>query len=228
MKKNSAENTGPGRPRYQMKYPTTKRWTFQDLEETNKVDLETGKGPNCTKLTLTKNMDRDLWIREVLKNGKRGKIIRSNPKSVAVRLTDIFAEPTSKDGLGRKGYVYSLRAKLDGKVGQPVKGQPAKGQPVKTRKARTPKTTGLSDATKQYEEIKAILATPTPAPAPETPAPVAETPAAVTVPAVTVTPAPEPAPAPVAETPAPAPETSTAPVAQESANAETATPVANS
>ncbi len=225
MKKNT-ESNGPGRPRYQMKYPTTKQWTFQDLMEANDVSLRTGKGPNCTKLTLTKNMDRDLFIREEGKNGKRGKILRTNPKSVVVRLTDVFAEPSSKDGLGRKGYLYCLRAKFDGRTTRTTK--PAKAVRA-TRKTRTPRATAAVSQTPvadALDKIHAALAAPTPV--------VNVTPAAV--PVVTVTPAPAPTPAPtpapvvatVAATPAPASETSTSPVTQESANAETPTPVVNS
>ncbi len=221
MNKNT-QNKGPGRPRYQMKYPTTKEWTFQDLMEVNGVSLKNGKGPNCTKLTLTKNMDRDLFIRAKGRKGKKGKIIRPNPNSVAVRLADTFAEPNSKDGLGRKGFLYSLRAKLNGRPAKATK--PAVATKA-TRKTRTPKTADVSPATKNYEEIKAILAS-TPTPAPVAPAPAAP----VIVPAVSVTPAPEPvaapAPAPVAETPAPAPETSNAPASVATTPVET--PVVNS
>lgn len=181
MKRNSTPQ-GPGRPKYQPVFPTRKEWDFLNFLDANGVNPKTGKGKNCTKLTLTKFLDRDLWIRAESRGKKKGKILRANPKSIVVRLANTFSEPESKSGMGRKGFVYSLRAKLTGKPAKAPKTAKVEKTP---RKTRTPKTADLSSATKQYEELKAILATPTPA--------------------VTVTPAPAPE-AVAPETAAPAPE----------------------
>jgi hypothetical protein len=203
MKKNSRKQTnatkhdGPGRPKYTPCFPRSKEWTFTDFMEVNGINTnsnskEFGKGPNCTMLTLRKFMARDA---------------KRMGKSLIFKVKDVTSEPNSKDGLGRRAYLYSLRANANVKRGS---ASPKVSTPRKAKAATAAAApSDVSDSTKRYEEIKAILATPTPAPA------------AVTVPAVTIAPpAPEaaPAPAPVAETPAP--------VAQESANAETATPVA--
>ena len=196
--------TGPGRPKYQPTFPTRKEWTFLDLMDANNVNPNTGKGKNCTKLTLTKFLDRDLWIRAERRGKKKGKILRANAHSLVVRLEGVFAEPDSKSGLGRKGFVYSLRAKLNGKATKPAKVAKAPKAEAKTRKPRKAKDE-LSQATQTYEDIKAVLATPTPA--------------------VVVTPAPEPTPAPAtpvaSETPAPAPEAVAAETAAVAAEATT-------
>ncbi len=212
MKKNSKKNTavkhdGPGRPKYTPLFPRSKEWTFTDFMEVNGINTNSnskdfGKGPNCTMLTLRKFMARDA---------------KRMGKSLIFKVKDVTSEPNSKSGLGRRAYLYSLRANANVKRGTaPVKA----ATPRKAKAAASEvEANGLSASTNRYEEIKNILAAPAPAVAPE-----AAQPETVTVPAVTITPeaapAPAPAPAPVAETPAPAP------VAQESANAETATPVA--
>ena len=164
------------------------------------------------------------------KEGKRliaANRTKANPQSNIVILGGVTSEPNSEKGLGRRAYVYSLR------VNAPVNADVASSTPRKARKVRKSRTatvTAPSDVsveTKRYEELKAILATPS-APLPvEKPA---EQPVTVTVPAVTITLTPEAAPVPVIPAdpaPAPAPEAAPVvlPVAQESANAEAATPV---
>ena len=220
MRKNSKKQTRtvthdhPGRPKYDLKWPTREEWTFQDLLETNGVETNPdsknyGKGEKCSLLTVRKNLKRDMYIL----NPKTGKVKRVNPRSKAVLVKGVTAEPNSTTGLGRRAKVYCLRVNK-GSVSKPAPKAVKAVAPKAPRKARTVKTPGdaTSAATKTYEAIKDILAQPTPAPAsvPAASAPVAEpVPAAVTVPAVTI--APDPAPAPVAP---------------ESANAEAATPVA--
>ena len=223
MKKNSKatkaiQHDHPGRPRYKMDFPKSAEWTFTQLMEANGVDTrqklsngrandDFGKGPNCTMLTLRKNMEADMYLH------KQGKPLiskwrtRVNARSQVVLIDGVTAEPDSASGLGRRALLYRLRsvpAKVHAKPVKTVKAPKVKA----TRKPRTPKTDkgGLSEGTKTYEAIKDILATPTPAvtiaPVPATPAPVIPTAPVETVPA----PAPE-APAAAVETPAPvAPE----------------------
>jgi hypothetical protein len=209
----NTEKKGPGRPKYQPKFPRKLEWTFQDFMETNSVEinpdsarygkstLPKGEKNRCTKLTLIKYLDADLFIREEAKKGKRGEIVKANSKSLVVRLTDIFAG----NELGRKGFMYCLRDRLNERkpVTPPAEAQKAIKRAKANRKPRAKSTqTDLSPATKQYEEIKTILSTPTPAPE------VAPTVTPVSVPVATA-PAPEsvvvptPTPAPVAETPTP-------------------------
>lgn len=153
MKKSTNDtNRGPGRPKYQPKFPRTDRWTFDDFEAANGVNPKTGKGENCTRLTLNKYLRRNLNI--LSEDGKT--VLRSNPKSDVVRLKDVLADPNSKKGLGRRQYVYTLRSKLAGR--------PARKN-HKVHKT-TDVTVDLSQATKDYEAAKAALLTPDPVPAP--------------------------------------------------------------
>lgn len=150
-------NRGPGRPAYEVKWPTS-RFTMADLMERNGVNLKTGKGKFCTKLTLVKALARDL--------AKRG-------HSFIVKL-DETREPNSKSGLGRKTFVYLRRSKLD-TLKTARKSTATVNVGTKAPKVRTPKVTST---TADYEAQKAALLAPTPAVtiAPEpAPAPVAET-----------------------------------------------------
>lgn len=198
MKKNSRKSKnvtaarkhdGPGRPKYEPVFPRTKEWSFTDFMEVNGININSnskdfGKGPNCTMLTLRKFMARDA---------------KKMGHSLIVKIKGVTSEPNSKDGLGRRAYLYSLRAKANVKRASAPKSEaPAAADVV------TPHD-DVSDATKRYEELKSILAVPTPAPA------------AVVIPAVTITPeatpAPAPAPDPVVEAPA-APVAETTPAAE--------------
>ena len=202
-------------------------WMEANGINTNPDSKDFGKGSDCTMLTLRKYMERTMYFH---KEGKRliaANRTKANPQSNIVILGGVTSEPNSEKGLGRRAYVYSLR------VNAPVNADVASSTPRKARKVRKSRTatvTAPSDVsveTKRYEELKAILATPS-APLPvEKPA---EQPVTVTVPAVTITLTPEAAPVPVIPAdpaPAPAPEAAPVvlPVAQESANAEAATPV---
>jgi hypothetical protein len=196
--------------------------TVNDIN-TNPDSKDFGKGPNCTMLTLRKYMERDMYFHKEGKRPIAANRTKANPRSNIVILRGVTSEPNSENGLGRRAYVYSLRANAPAKTA--VKAA-APSTPRKARKAKTATVTapsGVSDATQKYEELKAILA------APSTPVPVekpAEQPATVTVPAVTITPEATPAPVtPVAPAPAPEAAPVVPPVAQESANAEQATPV---
>ena len=141
--KNANENRGPGRPAYVPKVPGRK-FTFTDLMELNGVNPKTGKGPNCSKLTLDKFLKRDRALKG---------------KSLIVKL-DETREPNSKSGLGRKTYVYLRRDKLDtlktAKVAKTKVSVNVGTAATKPRKART-----VSKSTADYEAQKAALLAPT-------------------------------------------------------------------
>ncbi len=153
----------PGRPRYVPKIPRGK-FTFSDLEVENGVDPKTGKGENCTRLTLRK------WSKDELKNTRSGLIIR---------IKDALAQPNNEKGLGRKAFVFQKR--VGATAGAPKASAP---KAPKTEPAEVSVNVGLSEDTQAYEATKAaLLGTTTeavviaPEPVTETPAPVAETPA---------------------------------------------------
>lgn len=85
-----------GRPLYVPKFPRKEEWTMNDFCRANEVDVETGKGPRCSKLTLIKWMARD--------KARKGRSI--------VKRLDHTAAPSSENGLGRKAFLFSLREKL--------------------------------------------------------------------------------------------------------------------
>lgn len=176
----TARQNGPGRPAYQPKYPRSKEWTFDDWCEVNEVETNPkskryGKGPNCSMLTLRKNMKRDMFILD-----EKGNIVRPNYNSVIVKMKGVTADPNSAKGLGRRANVYSLREKVS-----------------IARKARTPKAKDVSQSTQDYEATKAALLAPEP-----TNTAAVTTPAVTITPTPEATPAPVPTPAPaVAETP---------------------------
>jgi len=170
------KQSGPGRPAYVPKLPTKLRWTMLDLQVRNEVNPATGKGPNCSKLTLVN------WLADELANRRSGLVLKVNGET---------KEPNSKSGLGRKAFVYVLRSRKD----ELDKTSPAPAKPVKTAKKSGLKTAAKSPVsvklnTASYEATKAailaptpapvVAATPEPAPAPAevTSAPVAETPVA--------------------------------------------------
>ena len=158
MKKNSKSN-GPGRPQYEIKWPRGK-FTFTDLEIENGVNPKTGKGKNCTTLTLRKGLKRD--------QAKRG-------HSVIVCLKDILAEPNSKSGLGRKQPVYARRSVAEKYATKTSAPRKAKAD-VTVNVSTTAPVDAVSQSTVDYEAQKAALLAPTPA-VTITPEPVAETPA---------------------------------------------------
>ena len=90
--------TGPGRPKAQVKLPRKAQWTFDDLCTENGVDIVTGKGA-MAKLTL----------RNWLKNDRFTK--SGNPKrtSTVIVVKDASKPPKGEKGLDRKRLVYSLR-----------------------------------------------------------------------------------------------------------------------
>ena len=156
--KNAVTKQGPGRPAYEPKFPRSLEWTSADFMEANEVNPETGKGPKCSKLTLTKNLNRDMY--HPIESGKnKGKPDRNRPrKNSLVVKSDKTREPNSESGLGRKTFVFYLRAKQDsikpGKVSVNV--GTAATKPNKPNKART-----VSKSTADYEAQKAALLAPT-------------------------------------------------------------------
>ena len=157
MSKNIKANRGPGRPAYSPKFPKSLKWTMADWCEANGINPKTGKGPNCSKLTLIK-----------YKN--------NHPKDF-VRVKNEFREPASKDGLGRKCFLFSLSARA----------KSAKA----TKAAKVSKKVTVNVGT-DYDAVKAALLAPTPTV--DIPAPVEVTPEVVPAVAETVT-APEATPA---------------------------------
>ena len=183
--KNANENRGPGRPAYVPKIPGRK-FTFADFMEANEVNPETGKGPNCSKLTLTKFLDRDMY--NAFESGARkGKANKASPRknSLVIKL-DETREPNSESGLGRKTYVYLRRDKLDTlKTAKVAKAKVSVN--VGTAATKPRKAKGVSTATADYEAQKAALLTPTPAVtiAPVETAPVDAEPTAEVAPTIT-------------------------------------------
>ena len=168
----SNKNRGVGRPAYSVKWPNRK-FTMQDLMVANGVNPKTGKGKLCTKLTLVKALQRDMFMADPT----TGKPDTDRPRrtSLIVRVKDETREPNSKSGLGRKTFVYIRRDKLANV----------------TKVAPDAKSPAPKD-TMSYESHKAALLTPAVNIAPEpTPAAVTETvPAAETVSEVTAPTAP--------------------------------------
>ena len=149
---NANENRGPGRPVYQPKFPAKIKWSFQDFMAVNGVNKTTGKGDNCSKGTLTKNLDRDMYAK--IPTGRNaGKPDRNAPiKTSKVVKLDETRAPDCESGLGRRVFVYCLRAKLD-------QIKPAK-EPVSVK---TPKVKAAKKSAGYEFQKAALLATdPTP------------------------------------------------------------------
>ena len=125
---NKTINRGPGRPKYTPVIPKG-RFTMATLCEANGVSLKTGKGKICSRLTLIKFIARDA---------------KRNGQSLIMRLKDMVTEPNSKDGMGRKPFVYQSRTK-----------SPA----VKTTRKPATKSTAPKN-TAEYEAAKAAILAP--------------------------------------------------------------------
>lgn len=124
--------TGPGRPAYEVKWPAGK-FTFTQLMERNGVNPKSGKGNNCTRLTLYKH----------LKAASKGS------KSEIVRIKDETRKPNSKTGMGRKAFVYIRREKFNGMKTM------TKNTSVKNAKPKT----ATNKPVDSYEAMKATLLT---------------------------------------------------------------------
>jgi hypothetical protein len=208
MKKNSKKQIGttkrnhPGRPRYEMQFPTRKEWTFTDLMGANGVETDPtskqyGKGDKCTMLTLRKNIEADMYSHKPGKPLVAKNRTRVNPHSQVVLIPNVTAEPESENGLGRRALLYCLRVNKDSVLATPRKAITSKV--AKTpRKVKTTAITSQTPTADVLDQIHKDLATPTPVLAPETP-PV------LTVPVVSITPDPIPVEVPVSITPEPTP-----------------------
>jgi hypothetical protein len=169
VKTNSAVKTvkavknGPGRPKYQPKFPRSAKWTFGDFCEINGINLETGKGENCTILTLRKFLKRDM-----LTAAKR-----SRPNSLVID-TGELGKVDNESGLGRKPTLYSLRSKPVVVATKPAAKSKKTEASVNIGTDSAPEVT--TDATAAYEANKAALL------APVTPEPVAVVDTAPTAP----------------------------------------------
>lgn len=161
------KQSSPGRPAYKPVLPNRK-FTMTDLCEANGVSLKTGKGKNCSKLTLVK------FIAKQLGNKRSGLIIK---------VKDETREPNSTVGLGRKAFVYIRRPGT--KVATPA----AKSNLKTAAKSKVSVKLAPASTTSDYEATKAALLAPTPTPV------IAEAPAVVTEPAP-VAPVAETSPAP--------------------------------
>jgi hypothetical protein len=127
---------GPGRPKAEINIPKGK-FTFSDLEEANS---------HVTPLTLRKFLKRDASKRNM---------------SEVILIKDETREPNSKDGLGRKVYVYTRRAGAVKPTG------------LKAARKSTVSVPLASKSTEDYEAAKAALTAPA-EPAPTAPAPTAD------------------------------------------------------
>lgn len=88
-KKTEKKYDRPGRPMYVPKFPEKDTFTFMDFLVSNGVNPKTGKGKNCTVLTLRKWLKRD--------------------KAKGDESTLILVESQSTGKRGRKAHVYTLR-----------------------------------------------------------------------------------------------------------------------
>jgi len=159
--KNEKSTRGPGRPSYEPRFPKSKEFTFADFAEANGIDLKTGKGEQCTPLTLRK------WL-------KRDQATKGH--SVLVLVKGVTADPQGKKGLGRRALVYSLRDKAS-----------ATSKPHTTKGSLSKATEKYEAQKAEIATPEATVAVPVLNVTPEAPAPTPEPPVASETP----TPAPE-------------------------------------
>ena len=215
----TVKHNSPGRPKYALRLPTRKEFTFQDILESNGVEIDPkskgyGKGAECSLLTIRKGLKRDMYIL----HPKTKKILRVNPRSRVCLVKGVTSEPNSTTGLGRRALVYCLRVNK-GSVSKPAAPKaavaPKTTAPKAVRTPRAPKSqTPTADT---LDLIHAALAAPDPV-APVSPV-IEQAPVALTVPAIVIAPAPVPEAAPEAPI-------APAPVAAESVETASPAPVA--
>ena len=204
---NEKTTAGPGRPSYQPVFPKHTPFSFRELcmaqgmEFTIREGKHIKKTGECTPLTLRKFMD-----------------IKGCP---IIQVQGLFAEPLGKKGMGRKSFMLALKDGFIptktvsvAKVSVPVsiENAPAiktkKVKVVKTKEAKTKRKytrkdtidtssvdigNGFTKSTQTYEDIKSILAIPTPELTPDSDTP------AIIIPVIDIAPAtPSAIPAPVA------------------------------
>ena len=165
---NTTQYENPGRPRYEMKFPTGAEWTFVQLMKRNGVDTvkrlangkdnpNYGKGENCTMLTLRKNLDFCIYAKTA--KGKVSKRKGIDPNSIVVPVEGVTAEPDSDSGLGRRATLYRLRAVPAKDHSAEIAAAPVATAP-KTRKPRKSKATVTAEVDQTIADAKAILAEP--------------------------------------------------------------------
>ncbi len=147
--KTNTKRSGPGRPSYVPKLPRGK-FTMTDLCEANEVNLKTGKGPKCSKLTLVK------FLAKELANKRTGLVTKVKGET---------RKPQGDAGLGRKAFLYIRRD-------APVKNNLATA-------AKSPVSVKVAPGTTDYEAQKAALGLGNPEPVTITQAPAEPTPAPV-------------------------------------------------
>lgn len=178
MSKNNKTQTGtetynhPGRPRYILKFPTQKEWTFMDLMKANDVETNpkskrfgksklVGDVKKCTMLTLRKGLEADMYIHKagvplISKNR-----VRVNPRSEVCLIEGVTAQPDSESGLGRRALLYCLRVNKNN-VNKPKKNTL---KVVKaSRKARVSKDINPPSVADTLDKIHAALVAPDPSP----------------------------------------------------------------
>src|ERR1035441_5488167 len=166
----TVKHNHPGRPKYTLRFPTRKEFTFQDILECNGVETNAksakfGKGKDCSLLTIRKGLKRDMYR----VHPKTGKILGVNPRSKVVLVKGVTAEPNSS-GLGRRQLVYCLRVNKDSlKPVKPVVKPVTATVPKAPRKPRPPKSTSQTPTADALAAIHAALVAPTPGLAPEAP-----------------------------------------------------------
>ena len=216
-KNGTVKHDHPGRPKYALKLPTRKEFTFFDVLKANGVETDPasknyGKGKTETDpslLTLRKGLERDMYFHTAGKPIVKGTRTRVNPRSEVCLVHGVTAEPNSGNGLGRRALVYCLRVNKDN-VSKAAPKDNAVVAPKAARKTRTPKDASQTPTSDALDAIHKALVTPDPV---SIPVPPAVEPVALTVPVVTIVPVPavvEATPAPVVESESPAPEAVTA------------------
>ncbi len=158
MKNTQVKQSGPGRPRYSPKFPAKLRWTMLDFQLRNGVNPTTGKGDNCSKLTLVK------FLADQLRNTRSGLIVKLKGETTA---------PSSDSGLGRKAFLYTLRSRKDEVTAKTATVKPKAKKALDTASKSTV-SVKIAPAP-SYEETKAALGLTAPvaeaAPEPVAPAP---------------------------------------------------------
>lgn len=130
-----------GRPTYQPRFPTKNKWTFRNLCDVNGVVWITGKGKNCSKITLQKYMWRDAELKE---------------NSLIVNTGEVV-----KVKAGRPPELFSLRSKYvpatDTPVTVDVGTEPEQEQ---EQEPIIPHDVTTVNTTEEYEALKANLLAP--------------------------------------------------------------------
>ena len=196
MSKNKS-NRGPGRPAYEPVYPKHTPFSFREFCLAQGMEFKVRSGKyikgtgTCTPLTLRKFM------------GNRG--------CPVIEVNGLYAEPLSKNGLGRKAFMLALR---DGFTPEKTVAVAKVSKPVEAKTETTTATPAKRKYTRKAKTAKTVKATPAKAKRKYTrkatvPTGTSQTPMADALDKIhAVLAAPDPAPVatvPVVDVPAPAP-----------------------